>query len=99
MQVHTPITTPGSSDVRALLEGLRERRARTALDRDIGKRVRDVMEGDLSPSVHGLHFYVFEGAVSVYGAVSTFADRDCVVTALAAVPGINQIADHLTVLS
>lgn len=87
------------ADVRALVEGLRQRRAKTLADRDVSQLVREVFEQEDAPDARGLHFYVFEGTISIYGAVASFEARDAIVAALAGVPGIRQITDHLTVLS
>jgi hypothetical protein len=99
-----PMPTPhplpaGRPDVRALLDALQQRRARTLADRTLAAAVRQTLEGTAPTLVDGLHFYVFEGAISVYGAVGTYAERDEVLAALAALPGATHIADHLTVLS
>ncbi len=84
--------------VRTLVDGLKARRARTSDDRALAGRVRDAFEAPDAPHVHGLHLYVFDGAISVYGAVSTGGDRDAVMDALTGLPGATRIADHLTVL-
>jgi hypothetical protein len=85
-------------EVENLLLDLNERRRKTEIDRGIGREIHRVFEAD-GPKVEGLHFYVFQGGVSIYGAVATFAQRDAVMAALSTIPGITQIADHLTVLS
>jgi osmotically-inducible protein OsmY len=87
------------TDVRALVEGLRQRRAKTVADRDVSQMVREAFEREEAPDARGLHFYVFEGTISIYGAVASYEARDAVVATLASVPGIRQITDHLTVLS
>lgn len=99
MRSAPPLPSAQRTDIRRLVNGLRERRDKSRADRVIGGQVREVFEGSDAPGVFGLHFYVFEGAVSVYGAVATYDERDRVVSALAAVAGITQIADHLSILS
>lgn len=89
----------GRPDVQHLLEALRRRRERTRADRALALRLRAVFDQPGAPSSQGLQFYVFEGAVSVYGAVASCAERDDVLQALASLPGTTRIADHLTVLS
>lgn len=86
-------------EVENLLLDLNERRQKTELDRGIGREIFRVFEAADGPKVEGLHFYVFGGGISIYGAVATFEQRDAVMAALSTIPGITQIADHLTVLS
>jgi hypothetical protein len=98
MRPPDPPTLAPRAEIRRLVDGLRDRRGKSRADRELGGHVREVFEGPEAPFVTGLHFYIFEGAVSIYGAVANYADRDEVVAALAGVPGITQIADHLSVL-
>jgi len=96
----TPHPLPaGRPDVRALLDALQQRRARTQADRALAAAVREALDVAAPALVDGLHVYVFEGAISVYGAVGTYAERDEVLAVLAGLPGASHIADHLTVLS
>jgi len=86
------------SDVRALLETLRTRRERTETDRQIATSVFVAFERlERENDVQGLHFYVFEGAISVYGNVLTHEQREDVLRDLAALPGVRHVADHLRV--
>jgi osmotically-inducible protein OsmY len=94
-----PPRTRLHTDVRALIEGARVRRERTMTDRRIAKELREVVDAKLSPGVKGLNFYVVGGAVSVYGRVATYAERDLVMEAMSSVPGITRITDHIRVLS
>jgi len=86
-------------DISLLVDKLRAQREKTRTDRALCGRVLATFESSDAPTVTNLQFYIFEGAISVYGAVPTFADRDAVVTSLGGVAGITQISDHLTVLS
>ena len=86
------------SDVRALLETLKTRRDRTETDRQIATSVFVAFERlERENDVQGLHFYVFEGAISVYGNVLTHEQREDVLRDLAALPGVRHVADHLRV--
>ena len=86
------------SDVRALLETLKTRRDRTDTDRQIATSVFVAFERlERENDVQGLHFYVFEGAISVYGNVLTHEQREDVLCDLAALPGVRHVADHLRV--
>jgi hypothetical protein len=84
--------------VRTLLETLRTRRTRTDADRQIATSVFVAFERfERENDVQGLHFYVFEGAISVYGDVLTHEQRDHVLQDLAALPGVRHVADHIRV--
>ena len=86
------------ADVRTLLTTLKTRRDRTEADRRIATHVYIAFEKlGRTADVHGLHFYVFEGAVSVYGDVLTHEQRDHVLMDLAALPGVRRVTDHLRV--
>ena len=93
-----PAALPRTSDVRALLATLKTRRERTEADRKIATSVFVAFErlGRMH-DVTGLHFYVFEGAVSVYGDVLTHEQRDGVLQDLEALPGVRRVTDHLRV--
>ena len=105
---HMPLVTPSPSpdrlpttrlaDVRSLLATLKTRRDRTEADRRIATHVYIAFEKlGRTVDVHDLHFYVFEGAVSVYGDVLTHEQRDRVLLDLAALPSVRRVADHLRV--
>lgn len=81
----------------AVLSALAERRRKTKVDREIAEAIGEAFEASSDPEVEGLHFYVFEGAVSIYGAVSSDGQRDRVLASVSRVPGIAHIADHMTV--
>lgn len=85
------------SDVRALLTTLRTRQKQTEQDRRIAGHVFVAFERLRRSDVQGLHFYVFEGAVSVYGTVLTHEQHDAVLGDLGALPGVRHVSDHLRV--
>lgn len=85
------------ADVRALLSSLAARREKTNRDHQLARRVFVAFERLGQVDVKGLHFYVFDGAVSVYGAVATSELRDDVLGALTALPGVRHITEHLQV--
>ena len=95
---HRPSLSSRVSDVRTLLETLKTRRERTDADRKIATSVFVAFERlERENDVQGLHFYVFEGAISVYGDVLTHEQREDVLRDLAALPGVRHVADHLRV--
>lgn len=85
------------ADVRSLLSTLAARREKTNADHQLARRVFVAFERLGQVDVRGLHFYVFDGAISVYGAVASSELRDDVLGALAALPGVRHITEHLQV--
>jgi len=85
------------SDVRAVVSALSSRREKTNADRRLARRVFVLFERLGTVVTRGLHFYVFDGAVSVYGSVATPEVREDVLGALAALPGVRHITEHLQV--
>ncbi len=91
---------PGGSriaDVRTLLTTLRTRQKQTEHDRRIATRVFVAFERLRRSDVSGLHFYVFEGTVSVYGTVLTHEQHDAVLGDLGSLPGVRRVSDHIRV--
>jgi len=80
--------------IRALVKSLQERRARTAADRELARRVRDAISRATSGAA-GLSFYVHEGTVTVYGAVRDGAMREAILRVAAAQPGALRIIDQV----
>jgi hypothetical protein len=80
--------------LRALVQTLQERRARTAADRELARRLHAVVEqGALA--AHGLSFFVHDGGIAVYGTVRDEPSREAVLAVLAEQPGTRRIVDHL----
>ncbi|MEM1042779.1 MAG: hypothetical protein AAGI91_09130 [Bacteroidota bacterium] len=96
-----PSDAPRLPDVGTLLATVRARRKQTERDRRIAGHVFVAFErlqrGAAHESVQGLHFYVFEGTVSVYGTVLTHEQHAAVLGDLGALPGVLRVADHLRV--
>ncbi len=81
--------------LRALVQALQERRARTLADRELARRVQDAVDRAAGASAGGLSFYVHEGTVSVYGSVPDDAARSAVLGIAADQPGARRVIDHL----
>lgn len=73
-----------------------ERRARTAADRQLARRL-DAALAAAPDGTSGLAAYVHNGAISLYGTVPTDAAREAVLSLAAAQPGVRRIVDHLAV--
>lgn len=77
-----------------MLQALQERRARTAADRELARRIQFAVD-NAQIEGGGLSFYVHEGSVAVYGAIRTEALRERVLGLVAEQPGVRRIQDHL----
>ncbi len=85
------------ADAQAVLATLRTRQKQTEHDRRIASHVFVAFERLRRADVDGLHFYVFEGTVSVYGTVLTHEQHAAVLADLGALPGVRHVSDHLRV--
>jgi hypothetical protein len=83
-----------SPPLRALVAVLQERRSRTLADRELARRVRDVVER--ATGAIGLSFYVHDGTVTVYGTTPDRATREGILRLAASQPGAKRIIDHLS---
>jgi hypothetical protein len=76
------------------VQSLQERRARTAADRELARRLHAAV-GASKLETGGLSFYVHDGAIAVYGQVRTDAVREAVLSLAAEQPGARLVVDHL----
>jgi len=80
--------------LRTFLNSLQERRVRTAVDRELTRRIRAAVEN--SPlKISGVSIYVHDGSVDVYGTIENDARREDVLSLVAEQPGAKRITDHL----
>lgn len=86
-----PALTPR---LRALVRSLQERRARTAADRELARRLHAAV-GAAKLEASGLSFYVHDGAIAVYGQVRAEPVREAVLALAAEQPGARLVVDHL----
>ena len=71
----------------------------TLKDRALARRFRDAFEQDLEMAdVHGLHFYMQEGVVTVYGTVRHELDRELLLSFIRQMPGVKGVIPHLQTL-
>lgn len=80
--------------LRALVDRLQERRARTTADRSLAARLRKGLARADAREASGLSFYVHEGTVAVYGLVTSAELRERVLAVAAQQPGVRRIVDH-----
>lgn len=61
-------------------------------DHALARRLQATFERDLEMTdVHGLHFYVQNGVVSLYGTLRHELDQDLLLTCVQRVPGVTGI--------
>lgn len=77
-----------------MLQTLQERRNRTAVDRELARRLHHAVE-QAKLNVRGLAFYIQDGSIAVYGSVRTETLREAVLSLVADQPGTRRITDHL----
>jgi len=82
--------------LRALVQTLQDRRARTVADRELARRLHAVVGGS-GLAVNGLSLFVHDGAISIYGPVRDEATRESVLTLAAEQPGARRVVDHLRI--
>lgn len=71
----------------------------TRRDRQLARRLARTFEGDLElADVKGIHFYVQNGTVSLYGTVRHALDRDLLVSLVRELPGVKAVVPHLQVV-
>jgi osmotically-inducible protein OsmY len=80
--------------VRLVVDRFQHRRALTATDRSLARRLHAALGQDRT-GASGLALYVHNGAVSVYGTVASESVREAVLHVAAAQPGVRRIVDHL----
>lgn len=69
---------------------------RTLSDRALAHRLFQTFENDLeNADVQGLHFYVQNGVVTLYGTVRHDLDRELLTDLVRDIPGVRQVRPHL----
>jgi|GEM_PF-2509629 len=70
----------------------------TLRDRMLAGRLRAAVNRDLTHAqLSGIHFYTYEGVVTIYGSVRHELDRDLLVTFVRQVPGVRNVVEHLRI--
>lgn len=90
----------GTNSLQALTRRIRERgnalTQRTGHDRALARRLYTTFERDLEVAdVHGLHFYVSNGTVTLYGTIRSELDRDLLISVVRQVPGVKGVVTRL----
>ena len=69
-------------------------------DELLARRLARTFEHDLAlADVHGIHFYVREGTVTLYGVVQHDLDRELLVGIVRDVEGVEDVVDNLQVVA
>ena len=93
----TPSLRARAAEVRAVVAKLTARRDKTASDSQLARRLFVAFERLGVVHTKGLHFYVFDGAVTVYGSVETVQVRDQALALITSMPGVRQVTEHIQV--
>ena len=89
------------------LKRLRRRRAdvlprdgrKTLADRALAHRLFRTFEYDLElADLRGIHFYVQDGSVTLYGTVRHELDRDLLVSLVRQIDGVKGVTEHLQIV-
>ena len=71
----------------------------TRRDETLCRRLCRTIEHDLElADIQGIHFYVQNGVVTLYGAVRHNLDRDLLTSLVRHVPGVKGVVPHLQVM-
>ncbi|ARA92461.1 MAG: BON domain-containing protein [Bacteroidetes bacterium] len=89
---------------RSLARRLRGRPPRdhrmTLKDEQLARRLYRTFEHDLAlADVQGIHFYVQNGIVTLYGVVRHDLDRELLVSLVEDLPGVEGVVEHLQVVA
>ena len=87
----------GLKAIRHRLRLVRGEEARqTGKDLSLARRLYRTFERDLElAEIQGIHFYVQNGVVTLYGIVRTGLDRDLLVSLVREIPGVKGVVAHL----
>lgn len=81
-----------------LMESVRPNRKLTLADRILTERVRLVLEAPGAAPAVGLHVYVYDGTITIYGVVDDVEVRNEIGVRMASLPGTRKVVvDHLQV--
>ena len=86
--------------IRALQLRLRRTRSgdvrQTARDLVLARRLFNTFERDLElAEIHGIHFYVQNDVVTLYGTVRHELDRELLISLVREIPGVKGVVAHL----
>jgi len=81
------------------LHGRSDQDRQTERDRALARRLHANFERDLElADIHGIHFYVQNGVVTLYGVVRNELERDLLVSLVRQVPGVKGVVAHLQIV-
>lgn len=70
----------------------------TLKDRALVLRLIQIFERDMAlAELHGIHFYVRDAKVTLYGTIRHELDRDLIVSLVRQIPGVKDVAPHLQI--
>ena len=70
----------------------------TLKDRALVLRLIQIFERDMAlADLHGIHFYVRDANVTLYGTIRHELDRDLIVSLVRQIPGVKEVVPHLQI--
>lgn len=83
--------------LRHRLNRSRSREARqSSRDQSLARRLYNTFERDLElAEIHGIHYYVQNDVVTLYGTVRHELDRELLVSLVREIPGVKGVVAHL----
>lgn len=71
----------------------------TQRDKSLARRLYATFERDLElADINGIHFYVQNGTVTLYGTVLSELDRDLLISLVRQIPGVKGVVGHLQIV-
>lgn len=93
------LTRPFKQLARRLTRSDRRDDRTTTRDRNLARRLFATFERELElADVHGIHFYVQNGIVTLYGAVRHELDRELLISLIRQIPGVKGVLSHLQIV-
>lgn len=68
-------------------------------DRNLAQRLHNTFEQKMErASIEGIHFYVHNGVVTVYGTARHALDRDLLIAHLGQIKGVRGVIEHMQIV-
>lgn len=75
------------------------RNRQTESDRALARRLHANFERDLElADIHGIHFYVQNGTVTLYGVIRNELEQELLVSLVRQIPGVKGVVSHLQIV-
>lgn len=76
-----------------------DRPASPGNDRTLAHRLHDTFEQKMErANIEGIHFYVYNGVVTVYGTARHALDRDLLIAHVGQIKGVRGVIEHMQIV-